>query len=700
MRGVPRTRLTKYTPDIVCFNQDDVPITPQQNISPYNFNLRDCHLYDQQMTHPCDNPQQKLTYSYHNSEVVTPERSNTFVEFQTHTQPQTSRNVSQISNEHQNVIKPRDSDVLSGRGSGITSHPGNEYLRDLVASAKSTYLLKSSKGEKTRIGQSIVNHIRSRHPPGRFLARYENNESGHDTRGLWYEIGDVRARQKVNQCLREGAKEIKAAAQKRGTSHSDDEMDINLEQSSSSEMTAGNGNHNEQCAKRKPNGITISSGSFLQQKKSPPRHVRHNSTGHLATLTPQRYRDISPDQIFCRRAYDCSPSGRVTPDRSFHRQASHHVSVSPPPMISTMMHNQSQSSYFQRTNSDPSHEIRRNTNKPLYRQPPPFMPHPYWNEGNASNISCPKVMTPNGFYSRPDENETTYHGGKGSLTDCPTSFPNNYFHAKKNPSSFEDNRETYYNQETRPRKYIAKRRSEDSDMRSIDLQGERYFQTGQERVDNQHTSTKVCTNDETSSSDTHFCLRETPVHKNSSSFLFDPPCEAKKEDYSGLNVTNEQEIVTKRHEVHLTLEIHSEEHSQNVEENADCSLDISYVSEISFPTDIIENHALAFAPKDLVVACRNDHEELNNSFTSLEHACALESVCTEGHLNEHSAGDSLQNFFSADSTQDRSQRTLYEDNRGSLIRKNSNSSCFSMSVAESIMSNFSERFEQYFGTLS
>ena len=101
------------------------------------------------------------------------------------------------------VYVPNINDVLSGRGGRINAHPGNIRFRQYVQQFKARYLMEETKNtEKAYICAYIVSLVRSQHPPGRFLKRDDRN-------GLWIEIGDIRARQKTGQALREDATEIR-----------------------------------------------------------------------------------------------------------------------------------------------------------------------------------------------------------------------------------------------------------------------------------------------------------------------------------------------------------------------------------------------------------------------------------------------------------------------------------------------------------
>lgn len=98
------------------------------------------------------------------------------------------------------IVAPHDHDVLSGRGNFVNYHAGNEHFRALVRKHKMAYVAcpKPQKGKFSRV---IVDEIRARNPPGRFLK--QDNETK-----LWYDIGDKKALDKTRQALREGAPEL------------------------------------------------------------------------------------------------------------------------------------------------------------------------------------------------------------------------------------------------------------------------------------------------------------------------------------------------------------------------------------------------------------------------------------------------------------------------------------------------------------
>ena len=99
------------------------------------------------------------------------------------------------------IQTPHDNDVLCGRGGGTNHHLGNKQYRKLVEDRKRDYVNSSKRG-KPLLSRSIVEAVRKQSPPGRFLTK-------DDKTGLWYDIGDQKAREKTAQALREGAPDIR-----------------------------------------------------------------------------------------------------------------------------------------------------------------------------------------------------------------------------------------------------------------------------------------------------------------------------------------------------------------------------------------------------------------------------------------------------------------------------------------------------------
>ena len=77
-------------------------------------------------------------------------------------------------------------DVLCGRGGAVNAHRGNKRFRDIIDQHRRTYLA-SRKAMKPLMNRAVVRLIRQE--GGRFLKC--------DNDGLWYEIGDFKAHEKV-----------------------------------------------------------------------------------------------------------------------------------------------------------------------------------------------------------------------------------------------------------------------------------------------------------------------------------------------------------------------------------------------------------------------------------------------------------------------------------------------------------------------
>jgi hypothetical protein len=105
-----------------------------------------------------------------------------------------------------------DNDVLCGRGGTTNQHIGNRKFRTLVKQHQRSYL-KCKKKEKPAVASKIVKMIREMNPPGRFLKQVKSDGVSH---GVWCDIGDARATEKVSQALREGAPTIRKAMEEGG----------------------------------------------------------------------------------------------------------------------------------------------------------------------------------------------------------------------------------------------------------------------------------------------------------------------------------------------------------------------------------------------------------------------------------------------------------------------------------------------------
>ena len=121
-----------------------------------------------------------------------------------------------------NIETPHDHDVLSKCNYSVNYHSGNGYFCRLLKKHKLEYF-KATKSEKKNIPRAIVNNIRSRDPPGRFLKLDETTKK-------WHDIGDKKALSKTRQALRERAYEFEKLKGKlnESTSESSLEEPLNL----------------------------------------------------------------------------------------------------------------------------------------------------------------------------------------------------------------------------------------------------------------------------------------------------------------------------------------------------------------------------------------------------------------------------------------------------------------------------------------
>lgn len=94
------------------------------------------------------------------------------------------------------IKEPNDNDVLCGRGGCNSTHMGNGHFRELVCAHRHEYA-GETKLERAHIAAAVVQDIRGKQPPGRFLKE--------DPDGMWYDIGDTKAIKKAGQALREDA---------------------------------------------------------------------------------------------------------------------------------------------------------------------------------------------------------------------------------------------------------------------------------------------------------------------------------------------------------------------------------------------------------------------------------------------------------------------------------------------------------------
>jgi hypothetical protein len=94
-------------------------------------------------------------------------------------------------------------DVLLGRGGETNHHLGNIQYRMLVKACQPAYLA-AKRRDKPRIAAAIVTVVRAR--SGRFLKKHASDNA-------WRDVGNIRAREKTSQALREGAPELRGTVE-------------------------------------------------------------------------------------------------------------------------------------------------------------------------------------------------------------------------------------------------------------------------------------------------------------------------------------------------------------------------------------------------------------------------------------------------------------------------------------------------------
>lgn len=112
------------------------------------------------------------------------------------------------STDKEIIVQPND--VLCGRGGETNHHPGNIRYRSLVKAYQKLYLL-AKRRDKPKIAQCIVVSVRG--VEGRFLKRAKNANKG----SAWVDVGNVKAREKTSQALREGAPNLRENVAPPGT---------------------------------------------------------------------------------------------------------------------------------------------------------------------------------------------------------------------------------------------------------------------------------------------------------------------------------------------------------------------------------------------------------------------------------------------------------------------------------------------------
>ena len=99
--------------------------------------------------------------------------------------------------KNEQIFQPADNDYLFGGASTSKLHTGNKMYRKLVSEQKVEFML-SDRSNRNLLVKSLVRKWKTQDPPGRFLKR--------DTKtGLWYDVGDDRAKIKTMLLFKERA---------------------------------------------------------------------------------------------------------------------------------------------------------------------------------------------------------------------------------------------------------------------------------------------------------------------------------------------------------------------------------------------------------------------------------------------------------------------------------------------------------------
>jgi len=165
------------------------------------------------------------------------------------------------------IQKPRDHDILPGRGQGPRNHLGNALVREMVKEYAPTYknALRKEKGE---IAKHIVHRVKHElNPPGRFLEK-----AGTDGYKL---LPYAKAVEKVKQAIRDSF--IKPSA--RSNNHSKPSSMTGSDHSDDSMVSA----------------YVSDTDSIVSSNRNEKDSLRHNNPNHCSATTP--WNDVSDSSI-------------------------------------------------------------------------------------------------------------------------------------------------------------------------------------------------------------------------------------------------------------------------------------------------------------------------------------------------------------------------------------------------------------------
>jgi hypothetical protein len=94
---------------------------------------------------------------------------------------------------HKDFI-PGPFDVICARGKRAKNHIGNQRFRQKIKEVTQAYADAESRLYKSLVVSSVIDYVRKESPNGGFVKEVD---------GVWYDVGDQQAREKVGQALRD-----------------------------------------------------------------------------------------------------------------------------------------------------------------------------------------------------------------------------------------------------------------------------------------------------------------------------------------------------------------------------------------------------------------------------------------------------------------------------------------------------------------
>jgi len=91
-------------------------------------------------------------------------------------------------------FQPGPYDCICARGKDAFNHEGNRRFRALVKMHQESYASSTCKYQKSKVVSKIVNPVRQASPQGGFVKL---------VKGVWYEVGDRAAKEKIGQTFRD-----------------------------------------------------------------------------------------------------------------------------------------------------------------------------------------------------------------------------------------------------------------------------------------------------------------------------------------------------------------------------------------------------------------------------------------------------------------------------------------------------------------